>query len=194
MRQALLPLWNTYYFLSLYANAAGSGGSGRTDSSTCSIATCSPRLHELVTDVDGADGPVRYRRGVRAACASSCEVLTNWYVRRSRDRFWAGDRDAIDTLHTVLEVTCRVAAPLLPLTTETIWRGLTGGRSVHLTDWPAADALPHDRALVAAMDRVRQVCSAALSLRKARSLRVRLPLPQLTVAAPDAARLGRSRT
>ena len=63
-------------------------------------------------------------------------MLTNWYVRRSRQRFWDGDADAIDTLHTVLEVVCRVTAPLLPLTTEAIWRGLTGERSVHLTDWP----------------------------------------------------------
>jgi isoleucyl-tRNA synthetase len=117
-------------------------------------------------------------------------VLTNWYVRRSRERFWAGDADAIDTLHTVLEVTARVAAPLLPLTTETMWQGLTGGRSVHLTDWPSSGELPHDDALVAAMDRVRQVASAALSLRKARGLRVRLPLARLTVAAADAERLA----
>jgi isoleucyl-tRNA synthetase len=77
-------------------------------------------------------------------------------------------------------------APLAPLVTEEIWRGLTGGRSVHLTDWPAADALPADPGLVAAMDAARDVCSAALSLRKARGLRVRLPLPKLTVATPDA--------
>ncbi|HNM12171.1 MAG TPA: DUF5915 domain-containing protein, partial [Mycobacterium sp.] len=76
----------------------------------------------------------------------------------------------------------RLAAPLLPLATEVIWRGITGGRSVHLTDWPEADVLPKDPALVAAMDRVREVCSAASSLRKAKKLRVRLPLPKLTVA------------
>ena len=85
----------------------------------------------------------------------------------------------------MLEVTCRVAAPLLPLTTEKIWQGLTGGRSVHLADWPSAGDLPHDDELVAAMDRVRQVASAALSLRKANGLRVRLPLGTLTVAATD---------
>jgi isoleucyl-tRNA synthetase len=107
-------------------------------------------------------------------------------VRRSRDRFWAGERDAIDTLHTVLELTCRLAAPLLPLTTEAIWRGLTGQRSVHLTDWPDPTGLPQDHDLVASMDRVRQVVSTALSLRKARGLRVRQPLSRLTVAAPDA--------
>jgi isoleucyl-tRNA synthetase len=76
-------------------------------------------------------------------------------------------------------------APLLPLTTEKIWRGLTGGRSVHLTDWPLATDLPEDDDLVAAMDRVREVCSAASSLRKARGLRVRLPLSKLSVIADD---------
>jgi isoleucyl-tRNA synthetase len=72
---------------------------------------------------------------------------------------------------------------------EEIWRGITGGRSVHLTDWPSADALPSDHQLVASMDAVRDVCSAALSLRKARGLRVRLPLSTLTVAAPQAGSL-----
>ena len=79
------------------------------------------------------------------------DVLTNWYIRRSRDRFWASDgtldTDAFDTLYTVLETVCRVTAPLLPLTTEEVWRGLTGGRSVHLADWPlAADAAGRRRA------------------------------------------------
>ena len=79
-----------------------------------------------------------------------------------------------------------MVAPLVPMMAEEIWRGLTGERSVHLTDWPSADAFPADHDLVAAMDAVRDVCSAALSLRKARGLRVRLPLPRLTVATPDA--------
>jgi isoleucyl-tRNA synthetase len=71
-------------------------------------------------------------------------------VRRSRERFWATEgvtddaRDAFDTLYTVLETVAQVAAPLLPLTSEEIWRGLTGGRSVHLLDWPSADDLPGD--------------------------------------------------
>src|SRR5690606_15382904 len=89
----------------------------------------------------------------------------------------------------VLETLSRTLAPLAPLVSEEIWRGLTGGRSVHLTDWPDASALPADADLVAAMDAVRDVCSAALSLRKTKGLRVRLPLPELTVAAPQASRL-----
>jgi isoleucyl-tRNA synthetase len=117
---------------------------------------------------------------------SYLDALTNWYVRRSRDRFWAGDADAFDTLATVLETLCRVMAPLAPLTAEEIWRGLTGERSVHLTDWPAAAAFPADHELVASMDAIREVASAALSLRKAKALRVRLPLARLTVATPAA--------
>ena len=125
---------------------------------------------------------------ISVACAllrQFTEALTNWYVRRSRSRFWTEERDAIDTLHTVLEVTTRLAAPLLPLTTEMIWRGITGKRSVHLTDWPESGLLPADPELVAAMDQARQVCSAASSLRKAKKLRVRLPLLKLTVAVPN---------
>jgi isoleucyl-tRNA synthetase len=185
VRQAILPLWNTWYFLALYANAAGKEGHVRTDSPHVLDRYLLAKTAELVEAVTDAQD--------RYAIADSCalvrdyaEVLTNWYVRRSRERFWDGDQDAIDTLHTVLEVTCRVVAPLLPLTTEVIWRGLTGGRSVHLTDWPSTDELPRDVELVAAMDRVRQVASAALSLRKANKLRVRLPLSRLTVAAADA--------
>jgi isoleucyl-tRNA synthetase len=82
-----------------------------------------------------------------------------------------------------------VTAPLLPLTAEEVWRGLTGERSVHLTDWPSADELPEDAELVAAMDQVRDVCSAGSALRKAASLRNRLPLSSLTVVVSGADRL-----
>ncbi|MBN6041534.1 isoleucine--tRNA ligase [Amycolatopsis sp. 195334CR] len=184
VRQAVLPLWNSYYFLALYANAEGTEGRWRTDSKHVLDRYALAKTHELVTDVEAALAV----SDIAGACATArefLEVLTNWYVRRSRDRFWAGEQDAVDTLHTVLEVTCRVLAPLLPLTTESVWRGLTGGRSVHLTDWPGTTELPADAALVTAMDRVRQVCSSALSLRKANKLRVRLPLAKLLVAAED---------
>ncbi|WP_310529302.1 DUF5915 domain-containing protein, partial [Nocardioides sp.] len=95
--------------------------------------------------------------------------------------------EAFDTLYPVLETLCRVTAPLLPLVTEEVWRGLTGGRSVHLTDWPSIEALPQDEELVAAMDSIREVCSAGSALRKGASLRNRLPLAELTivVARPD---------
>ncbi|WP_052344407.1 isoleucine--tRNA ligase [Thermocrispum municipale] len=188
VRQAVLPLWNSYYFLVLYANAEGIEGRFRTDSEHVLDRYILAKTHELVTDIQG-QMDAHDLAGACQTLREFLEVLTNWYVRRSRDRFWAGEQAAVDTLHTVLEVTCRVAAPLLPLTTEAVWRGLTGGRSVHLTDWPMVDELPRDAALVGAMDRVRQVCSTASALRKANKLRVRLPLAKLLVAAEDVERL-----
>ncbi|MBF6174157.1 isoleucine--tRNA ligase [Nocardia blacklockiae] len=182
----LRPLWNAWTFLQLYASEPGVW---RTDSPhaldryiLAKLAAVRDAMTEALEVYD-----------IAAACdelRTFADALTNWYVRRSRSRFWDEDRDAIDTLHTVLEVTTRLAAPLLPLVTEVIWRGLTGGRSVHLADWPAAGELPADPELVSAMDEVRAVCSTALSLRKAQNLRVRLPLSELTIAAPDADRLA----
>ncbi len=110
-------------------------------------------------------------------------------MRTQRDRFWVEDRAAFDTLATALDVLTRVAAPLLPLVTEEIWRGLTGGRSVHLTDWPKLPATAVDGDLVAAMDEVRAVVSATHALRKANRLRVRQPLRQLSVVSADPAAL-----
>jgi isoleucyl-tRNA synthetase len=186
VRQVLLPLWNAYSFLALYAPKVGEW---RTDSPHVLdryILAKLARLRDVLTDaLDVCD--------ISGACEELrqfTEALTNWYVRRSRQRFWDEDPDAIDTLHTVLEVTARLAAPLLPLTTEVIWRGVTGERSVHLTDWPQPGVVPADPQLVADMDLVREVASAASSLRKAKKLRVRLPLLKLTVAVDNPERLA----
>ena len=192
VRQVLIPLWNAWYFFSLYANvangAAGYDAKINFDSSDVLdryiLAKTAQFVQSMTAELDALN--------IAAACDATrnfLDALSNWYIRRSRNRFWdgesAGSFAAFDTLFTVLEATTRAAAPLLPLTTEEIWRGLTGGRSVHLTDWPGASDLPADDDLVAAMDRVREVCSAALSLRKAGGLRVRLPLPMLSVVAGD---------
>ncbi|UBI06340.1 isoleucine--tRNA ligase [Corynebacterium falsenii] len=188
VRQAMLPMWNAYSFLRLYASQPATWDTSSTNVLDRYILA---KLHDTVAAVtDALDNT-----NVAAACDEVrwfCDALTNWYVRRSRDRFWAGDTgedghpEAFNTLYTVLETLTRVAAPLLPMLSEVIWRGLTGGRSVHLADWPDANDLPADSELVAAMDAVRSVSSATSSLRKAHKLRNRLPLPQLTVALPDA--------
>jgi isoleucyl-tRNA synthetase len=188
VRQAVLPLWNTWYFLALYSQASDRIGQWRTDSTDVLDRYVLSKTAELVNDV-GAQLDVYDLAGACASVRLYLEGLTNWYIRRSRQRFWDGDVDAIDTLHTVLEVLCRVVAPLLPLTSEVIWRGLTGARSVHLADWPAADALVQDDDLVAAMDEIREIASVSLSVRKGASLRVRQPLASLTVATRNADRL-----
>ncbi|PZF56865.1 isoleucine--tRNA ligase [Curtobacterium sp. MCBD17_034] len=197
VREFLLPLWSTYYFFTLYANASGDDGyqaTWRTDSTDVLDRYLLARTRQLVLDVtahlEALDTPL-----ATLAVRDFADVLTNWYVRRSRDKFWAGAgssdaaRDAFDTLYTVLETLTRVAAPLAPLVADEVWRGLTGGRSVHLEDWPDAEAFPADDALVAAMDRVRDVASKGLALRKATGKRVRLPLATLTVVTADPAGL-----
>ena len=185
VRQAMLPMWNAYSFLRLYSSKQATWS---VDSDDVLDRFILAKTRDLVEAVDASLSA----SDISAACDEIrvfCDVLTNWYVRRSRDRFWAGDDqypEAFNTLYTVLETLCRVAAPLLPMTTEVIWRGLTGERSVHLTDYPVAQDFPADDGLVRAMDLVRAVCSSASSIRKAAQLRNRLPLNKLTVAVPEA--------
>jgi len=191
VRHVLLPLWNSWYFLTLYANAADHQGSIRTDSTNVLDRYVLAKTRVLVAEMT----EVMDAHDLFGACQvvrDYLDVLTNWYIRRSRDRFWAGDHDAIDTMHSVLSVLTRVVAPLLPLVSEEIHSGLhgDGARSVHLTDWPEVEELPAADDLVATMDLVRDVCSATLSVRKAHQRRVRLPLNTVTVASADAHRLA----
>jgi isoleucyl-tRNA synthetase len=189
VRQAILPLWNSYYFFALYANAESYSARVSWSSGHVLDRYMLAKTRSLVTSV----GASLDEYDIPSACQSlreHLELLTNWYIRRSRSRFWQGDTDALDTLYTVLETTCRAAAPLLPLTTEAVWRGLSGEPSVHLASWPSVSDWPSDPGLADAMDLVRVVCSSALGLRKARQLRVRLPLASLTVAHPAAPGLG----
>ena len=202
VREFLLPLWNTWYFFATYANAAGgAGGEGyqaswRTDSTDVLDRYILALTGDLVRDV-AADLEVLDSTLAAAKLRDFTEALTNWYIRRSRDRFWVGvdpsdpkTTEAFDTLYTVLETLTRVAAPLIPLVAEKVWQGLTGGRSVHLQDWPDAELFPEASDIRTAMDAVREVSSVANALRKKEGRRVRLPLPRLTVAVPDAAALA----
>lgn len=200
VRQVLLPIWNAYYFFTLYAGAAnkGEGIEGRL------LDLGDPRVVDGLVEMD------RYllahtrdlASGVKASLdeydiAKGCElvrdyldVLTNWYVRTQRQRFWDEDQAAFETLYTALVRLMEVAAPLLPLLTEEIWKGLTGGESVHLVDYPILPEAVANDALVAAMDEVRDVVSSAHALRKANQLRVRQPLQGLRVVSEQAEALS----
>jgi len=216
VRLVINPIWNAYSFFTLYANA---------DNMRAEFDTSSPQLldryilaktRDLVeattASLDSYDLP-----GACADINGFLDALNNWYIRRSRDRFWApmradeaaatngtdasdGDDAASDpnfdkqcaynTLYTVLVTLSKVAAPMLPMITEEIHRGLTGDASVHLSDWPVAEELPANPDLVAAMDRARDVVSTALKLRLDSNINVRVPLASMTVAGQDASALG----
>ncbi len=199
IRRVINPIWNVFSFFVLYANVDGHRAVERTDSRHVLDRYVLAKTRQLVEDV--AERMDAYDlAGATAEIEGFLDALTNWYVRRSRDRFWApasgegadaaDKRDAHDTLYTVLVTVMKVAAPLLPMLTEEIHRHLTGAQSVHLARWPDPEALPDDGELVAAMDRLREVASVALRLREERGLRIRLPLARLTVAGAEAEALS----
>jgi isoleucyl-tRNA synthetase len=194
VRNVLLPIWNAWYFFALYANTDGARAAATTAGATVLDRYLLAKTRELVATMtermDAYDVA-----GACQAVLDYLEALNNWYIRRSRPRFWRSERDAdkqaaYDTLGAALAVLCRVASPLLPFLSDEIYRGLTGGESVHLADWPDAAALPDDAELVVAMDRVRDVCSTALGMRRQQNVRVRQPLSKLIVAGPGAQRLA----
>jgi isoleucyl-tRNA synthetase len=193
VRQVLLPIWNAYSFFTLYANIDGIVGTlvttAEAELDRYMLAKTADLTRTVQAAMDRLDIP-----GTCAAFPPFIEALNNWYIRRSRERFWKSEKDAdkkaaYDTLYTVLVTMTRTLAPFLPLLTDHIHRALTGA-SVHLQDWPDADALPADRALVERMDLAREVASAAASIRTTKNLRNRLPLRRLTVAHPKHAILA----
>ncbi|WP_018143499.1 isoleucine--tRNA ligase [Alloscardovia criceti] len=204
VRQIMLPVWSTYYFFSLYANAANNGAGYDAHMLRSEEVHDLPHMDRYLlartrTLVEQTEKNLS-EYAIADACANVAEyidLLTNWYVRNTRDRFWNEDHQAFDTLFTALEVLARVLAPLAPMEAETVWRGLTGGESVHLADWPfledaesekateLGDVLKADDELVRTMDKVREVVSSTLSLRKAEKIRVRQPLERLTVVAEN---------
>jgi len=191
-RLIINPVWNAYSFFTLYANADGITATYDPSSTDLIDRYILAKTRELVESVtsamDAYDLP-----GATASAQAFTDALNNWYIRRSRGRFWApsaeaapGDKQAAyNTLYTVLVTLCRTLAPLLPMVTEEIHLGLTGGESVHLADWPDAEALPSDPEMVASMDRARDVCSATLNLREDNGIGVRIPLHDLTIAGDD---------
>jgi isoleucyl-tRNA synthetase len=191
VRLYIKPLWNAYHFFCLYANV--DGVQARFIHATHDL-THFPLLDRyLLGKIRVMAQDVREAMDAYAlpnACQSISdflELLNNWYIRRSRERFWSSEQSpekqaAYDTLFTALHTVARVASPLLPLTCEAIFSGLEGhGNSVHLSDWPEVAHLPQDATLIRDMDRVRDACNVALSLRTANNIRTRQPLASITL-------------
>jgi isoleucyl-tRNA synthetase len=179
VRQFLLQLWNTYGFYVLYANATEDAASSVGEANELDAWALS-RLSETVQTVrDGLDAYDATTAG--RAIAAFVGDLSNWYVRRSRRRFWAGDAAAMQTLHTCLVTTAQLLAPFTPFVADEIFTNLTGEASVHLTDFPEAGA--RDEPLELAMAVAREAVRLGLAARGQAKLKVRQPLRAAVIVA-----------
>ncbi len=199
-REFLLRLRNVHQFFSIYANIAIE--QGNFDPSGAAPRPPAERslldrwvLHELNATVERVTALMddyRLYDGAREILAF-VDALSNWYVRRSRSRFWAeGEplQDALWTLYEVLTTTSRLIAPFVPFMAEAMWRSLNASNasaadSVHMAEWPSVDPALLDASLAADMSVVREVASLGLSARAASKIKVRQPLASITVVLAD---------
>ena len=178
----LTPLWNAYHFFTLYANAGNIVATDNYSTNNVLDKYIVAELNELIR-VTG-DALDEYKPDVAIKeFVRFLDILNNWYIRRSRERFWGEDVDAFNTLHYVLTTVCKCLAPFAPFISEYIYKNLTGAESVHLQSFPVAtdtdDAIVHD------MRRVQSVVSVGKQLREQYKLRNRLPISKITIAGSD---------
>jgi isoleucyl-tRNA synthetase len=190
LRHLLIPLWNAYSFFVTYANIDGwSAGDGSSGASTNVLDRwIRSSLETLIADVTAAMDGYDLQRSVRPF-VRFIEDLTNWYIRRSRRRFWKSQDDddksqAYQTLHYVLVQLSKVAAPFLPFISESIYRNLRSEdapESVHLCDFPVADGSLREDSLEKAMSLVMTCVRLGRQLRSEHNLKVRQPLSVLHI-------------
>jgi len=191
VRQVLNPIWNAYNFFTLYANADAIRGERISDSPNLNDQYILSKLRDTTESIDKALSEYDLPTACEAV-QDFFEVLNNWYIRRNRARFWKSEKDAdkqlaYNSLYTVLYNICIAASPLLPLLLEHIYAGLvnngklSGDLSVHLQTYPDLREIKYKGELVQDIDKVREICTAALNLRNSQNLRIRQPLRSLTI-------------
>ncbi len=189
IQRKLAMVWNVYDFFTMYAEVDGwvwdgvSAGSSSTPNNVLDVWILS-KIHVLIDDVRKATEKYDIQSAIRYILPF-IDDLSNWYVRRSRKRFWKSDdgmdkADAYQTLHYVLVQLAHVLAPFVPFMAEELYRNLTGGDSVHLQMWPTLGS--SDKLVVERMDAVRLAVNEGLSLRAKAQIKVRQPLASLKVA------------
>jgi isoleucyl-tRNA synthetase len=191
VRLFMLQLWNTYAFYVLYANANDLAVAGMTASNS----TTNDLDDWILSRLDGTVASVRAAldgfdaTGGGRAIAEFVDELSNWYVRRSRRRFWDGDAAAFTTLHTALTTVAKLLAPFTPFVADEIYDNLDGREpSVHLCDFPISSPPARDDELEAAMVIARQTVALVLSARAQAKLKLRQPLHAAVVVATGAER------
>src|SRR3982750_2035766 len=193
VRKVLLTYWNTASFFTLYAEATG-WDPGRAPAPVRAERPLLDRwalaeLASVTRDVTAALEDFD-TQGAGRLIAQFVDDVSNWYVRRSRRRFWDGDPAALGTLHEVLDGLTRLMAPFTPFVTDEVWsRAVVPGLddavdSVHLTSWPQVDEDARDDELVAQVELVRRLVELGRSARTSAKVRTRQPLARAVVAAP----------
>lgn len=201
-RNVVSPLWNAYAFFVTYANLDGfqpdpnyAGSKSELDRWIVS------RLQSLVSDVTH-HMTKNHLYAVIPELQTFIDALTNWYIRRSRRRFWRAENDtdkfdAYNTLYHVLTEFTKVMAPFLPFICESIYKNLVQAEgepeSVHLCDYPKPQSELIDQAVEDEMALVRQIVEMGRSLRAAHNLKIRQPLAELSLVVPEAVRSGMKR-
>ncbi|MHA1549988.1 MAG: isoleucine--tRNA ligase, partial [Alphaproteobacteria bacterium] len=192
-REALIPLWNAYHFFTLYANADGIKAKENWGSQNTLDKYILVKLNELISDVKSSLDTYKFDVST-SQISEFLDILNNWYIRRSRNRFWGTEvsqeeeQNAFDTLYTVLISLAKLMAPITPMLSEYLYKSLTNEESVHLIDYPSSNNLDekdfsHLIDLENGMDYVRSICSTGKSVREDNRLRNRLPLSSVTIAS-----------
>jgi isoleucyl-tRNA synthetase len=180
VRQFLKPLWNTYAFYVLYANVNEPSGAGeRTDLDRWILSRLNGTVERVIERMDDYDTTFAGR-----TVADLVDDLSNWYVRRSRRRFWDGDPVAFETLGECLVTIAKLLAPLTPFVADEIYENLDGSEpSVHLCDFPVAGE--HDKELEWQMRVARDAVELGRAARAQARVKVRQPLREAVVVAAD---------
>ena len=189
VRKTLLTYWNTVSFFSLYANAANfQVEKGAVDSDVTMDRWIISELNQLIATVDQAFENFDSQE-VGRLLATFIDDLSNWYVRRSRRRFWDGDEKALSTLYTCLKTLTQLMSPLVPFITEHVWQSLvqvgepTAAESVHLSSFPVSSASKIDAALSSSVALSRRLVELGRAARAESKIKIRQPLARALIAA-----------
>ena len=189
VRKTLLTYWNTVSFFSLYANAANYEVPSEQKSSPVMMDRwIISELNQLILGVDTAYEKFDSQE-VGRLLSSFIDDLSNWYVRRSRRRFWDGEEQALSTLYTCLKTLTQLASPMVPFITEHVWQELirvgekTSHESVHLSLFPIADTSKIDLELSNSVALSRRLVELGRAARAESKIKIRQPLARALVAA-----------
>lgn len=185
VKKVILPLWNTYYFFTTYANIDNFEPKGLKNRENILDKWLISELNELTLEVRNAFEAYKLKDATKPIL-KFMDNLTNWYIRRSRKRFWKSENDsdklqAYETLYLVLVEFTKILAPFMPFISEYIFKNLTWKESVHLEDFPVYDKNLIDLELNEKTETVQKIINLWLSFRANQKIRVRQPLKSIKI-------------